>query len=713
MEKVWLGYSRKNIPIPTRREYEMLFMEKVDSLISRMRWKAWHALNPGRVAVLETFGFRTTKAPPSVPQLKEFEYDLCEVLKNIKYDDRRNEFQRKMTSDISDLSEEGKIVVCADKTTNLYKVPVEEYVRDLHNEISSSYKKVKDELVSVANCKAAEIVERRGISDRVDAFMESEAFITIKDHKEEFPTRVKHRLVNPAKSNVGIISQKILTEINNKVRVATKLHQWTNTAGAIEWFKNIENKGEKRFFKYDIVEFYPSISEKLFLEAIEFAKQYVEIPTDDVELLQHCRTAFLKHNGCMWAKKGARNFDVTIGAYDGAEVAEMVGLLLLYKVQDIFPGAGLYRDDGLAATSMSGPQVARAEKKLRKMFNEHGLKITTIVGQTETDFLDVVFSLKDDSFKPFRKPNSEILYINTKSSHPPAVTKALPSMIQRRLSSIASSRELFVRGKAEYEEAMSKAGYEAASLEYEPSSQNSKRCRGRKITWFNPPWADNVRTNITRAFNNLVNKHFLRGTLMGRLFNKNNLKLSYCTTRNMQSVISTHNRRELNKYNQVAVPKTRKCNCRAGPAACPVGGTCLEEGVVYEAVVSAEGRVTMSYIGSSSTAIKTRINNHHCDFRNRGREHATTLSTYVWKLKDEGIEPVVKYRIKGKAKPYSPTSKKCGLCTLEKLFIAKADMTNTLNRRTEIGNKCRHRNGFTLSACLGKRIPPDREPPAT
>ena len=40
----------------------------------------------------------------------------------------------------------------------------------------------------------------------------------VKDHKEGFPGRVKHRLVNPAKSNVCRISQRILARVNKKVR---------------------------------------------------------------------------------------------------------------------------------------------------------------------------------------------------------------------------------------------------------------------------------------------------------------------------------------------------------------------------------------------------------------------------------------------------------------------------------------------------------------
>ena len=50
-----------------------------------------------------------------------------------------------------------------------------------------------------------------------------------------------------------------------------------------------------------------------------------------------------------WIKKSNENFDVTMGAYDGAEVAEFVGLYILSKLEKIIPqeNIGLYRDDGL------------------------------------------------------------------------------------------------------------------------------------------------------------------------------------------------------------------------------------------------------------------------------------------------------------------------------------------------------------------------------
>ena len=148
----------------------------------------------------------------------------------------------------------------------------------------------------------------------------------------------------------------------------------------------------------------------------------------------------------------------------------------------------------------------------------------------------------------------------------------------------------------------------------------------------------------------------------------------------------------------------RKCNCRGGVVNCPVGGACLEEELLYQATVSVEEKpeMTRSYIGSASTSMKTRLNNHRCDFNNINREHATTLSSYVWKTKDQDLAPVVKYKIVGRAKAYSPVSGKCRLCTLEKLFIAKSDEMVGLNMRSEISGKCRHRNRHVLSAKLDK-----------
>ena len=115
------------------------------------------------------------------------------------------------------------------------------------------------------------------LEDRIDQFTTSEAFITIKDHKEGFPSKVQARLINPAKSNIGKISKQILSTIISEVQKATKSNQWRNTNQVIDWFNNLENKTSLSFLKFDVVSFYPSINKQLFVNAVEWAKNFTTI----------------------------------------------------------------------------------------------------------------------------------------------------------------------------------------------------------------------------------------------------------------------------------------------------------------------------------------------------------------------------------------------------------------------------------------------------
>ena len=94
-----------------------------------------------------------------------------------------------------------------------------------------------------------------------------EAFIFLKDHKENFENNPKCRLINPAKSESGKLSKIILDEINSNLRQKLNLNQWRNTKQVIEWFGNIKDKERHSFISFDIVDFYPSISEKLLDQA--------------------------------------------------------------------------------------------------------------------------------------------------------------------------------------------------------------------------------------------------------------------------------------------------------------------------------------------------------------------------------------------------------------------------------------------------------------
>ena len=43
------------------------------------------------------------------------------------------------------------------------------------------------------------------------------------------------------------------------------VNQWRKTDAVVTWFQNIENKGISSFIKFDIVNFYPSISTDLLV----------------------------------------------------------------------------------------------------------------------------------------------------------------------------------------------------------------------------------------------------------------------------------------------------------------------------------------------------------------------------------------------------------------------------------------------------------------
>ena len=92
--------------------------------------------------------------------------------------------------------------------------------------MTSEYKKADKSYVDIVNKEAAELTSTLGIADRVDEYIKQEAFVTVKDHKPNFPDRKQYRLLNPAKSNVGKVSKTILETAVSKVKSSTNLNLW-------------------------------------------------------------------------------------------------------------------------------------------------------------------------------------------------------------------------------------------------------------------------------------------------------------------------------------------------------------------------------------------------------------------------------------------------------------------------------------------------------
>ena len=83
---------------------------------------------------------------------------------------------------------------------------------------------------------------------------------------------------------------------------------------------------------------------------------------------------------------------------------------------------------------------------------------------------------------------------------------------------------------------------------------------------------------------------------------------------------------------------------------------------------------------------------------NKKYEHSTTLSSYVWKLKNENVPYRVSWDIAGRAAPFNPATNICRLCLLEKYLIMFRPAGATLNQNSEFFTTCRHKQ----SELLGK-----------
>ena len=118
--------------------------------------------------------------------------------------------------------------------------------------------------------------------------------------------------------------------------------------------------------------------------------------------------------------------------------------------------------------------------------NRMGLKSRSKQTKKNVHFLDVTFDLTSETYKLFMKPNNKLLYVNRQSNHPPVLLKNIPENINKRLTSISSSAEVFEEAIPPYQKALDESGY-SYKLTYNPQptltpTRNCKRNRQRKIT---------------------------------------------------------------------------------------------------------------------------------------------------------------------------------------------------------------------------------------
>ena len=72
----------------------------------------------------------------------------------------------------------------------------EEYEKYLLENVTKIYKRTSRSKINNINIEAKNIVMKLGIEDRVERLSEGNAYVTVKDHKEEFPEKPVFRLTS-------------------------------------------------------------------------------------------------------------------------------------------------------------------------------------------------------------------------------------------------------------------------------------------------------------------------------------------------------------------------------------------------------------------------------------------------------------------------------------------------------------------------------------
>ena len=226
-----------------------------------------------------------------------------------------------------------------------------------------------------------------------------------------------------------------------------------------------------------------------------------------------------------------------------------------------------------------------------------------------------------------------------------------------------------------------------------------------------------------------MEKHFKEGTLLGKLFNRNTVKIGYARTSNMKEIITGQNIKLLNPKpppppippppptiviqppssvldpvqsqdsiaEEASTATNKRCSCERRRKVCPVDGSCDSSDVVYSSLVSSS-KGNRTYLGSCSTSFRLRYNNHTSDSNLIHRRENTTLADHKWYLKERNIDFNQSWRLEAFSRSYTPEAGYCDLCLTEKFMINKYHKErNLLNKRNEIFRKCLHRSKFLLS----------------
>ena len=124
------------------------------------------------------------------------------------------------------------------------------------------------------------------------------------------------------------------------------------------------------------------------------------------------------------------------------------------------------------------------------------------------NYPDVTLDLRSATFQPYVNLGKIPQYVHRDSDHPPNIIQNIPAAINKCLCSISSDNVVFCENSKIHQKAFNYSGYNHQLTFNDSQTAHPSKCkRHRNVSWFNPPYSMNVKTNIDRSFLSLVDFH--------------------------------------------------------------------------------------------------------------------------------------------------------------------------------------------------------------
>ena len=176
-----------------------------------------------------------------------------------------------------------------------------------------------------------------------------------------------------------------------------------------------------------------------------------------------------------------------------------------------------------------------------------------------------------------------------------------------------------------------------------------------------------METNIGKTFLKRIDKHLPKTSTFHKIFNRNNLKVSYSCLPSFANMIKLHNNRILFEEKTQDQPK---CSCWQKNT-CPLEGHCLEKKLIYRCTLKGNTTSdTVNYNGLTENTFKDWFYKQRNSFKYESKANSTELSKHFWEMKTKGTEePIMHWSVVDHAKPYQNGCKRCNLRLTEKYHI--------------------------------------------